>query len=60
MKQYEESLWRTEAERLLKAAQGCSDPNLRDQLISMANEYLALLGRRSEDNAGVPDGTLLN
>jgi hypothetical protein len=40
---------RRQAERFLRLAQECTDPEIRDQLVSMANEYRDMLERPEPD-----------
>ena len=58
-RQAEEAMERSEflrkqADRFLRLAQDCTDPKIRQQLVSMANEYRAMLeGSGPESQAGV-------
>ena len=40
---------RRQAERFLRLAQECTDPKIRQQLVSMAEEYRGLLERSDPD-----------
>jgi hypothetical protein len=45
---------RKQAERFLRLAQECTDPEIRDQLVSMANEYRAMLeGPEADPQTGI-------